>query len=301
MKKSVLLILCVMLLGFSAVSAHADIIYEPYTEFTQSHHCTSSYFWYRYMVSGDKPVTVYVSPEDLREVLTLEPGEIISVNTTYEDGDVTWYFYEISPNAGKVSGWIRGTDLERIYDSDLFFEDHKSEIHASVTLDITDLTDLACCYYPGGQFMRNLTGEVELEKNNSPDKATLDFLQSWTDEDGNVWGYLSYFYGGVNGWVCLSDPLLEHVEVSKEPVLLRDVRKDVPEETETPDETSSEEKDETPAETSAEPSQEPSTENGEIPPEKNIRPLLIILPAALLAVLISGLLLFFLMKKKKKG
>ena len=89
------------------------------------------------------------------------------------------------------------------YDSESFFEEHSAEISTgSRTLAVGEDNGICVYEYPGsGELRRQGLGAYGGDGSENVELTTL-----YTDPEGRDWGYLGYFYGRVNGWVCLSDP-----------------------------------------------------------------------------------------------
>ena len=245
-------ILAVFVLLFS-VPAYADIIYEPNDDFYQQHidECETTYYWKTYKVISDSSGSVVRSPEDDTVLREYQPGEFFSTNTSYQSGDTIWYYIPNFDHSDKA-GWISNAGIEQVYDTDCFTEDHISELQGTVKLDIKGLKEITFCAYPRGhqietRILQNLTDEV------------LECGKSYTDREGKVWGYCGYFYGSVNGWVCLDDPTLANTDTA-DPLTISEVRGESPSgqetetdtETDTVNESTKEEEDTSKPETSSE-------------------------------------------------
>ena len=208
-----------LLLLLLPCAAHADIIYEPFEDDFYAEHsfeCESTYHWRRYQTAPDVPAPVMQSPLSQLQIDTLQPKSVITTNTTWVKNGEIWYYWGDILNPGS-GGWINGEYLTRIYDADLFMEDHRTDIASMhYSLPVSELNGLYVCYFPGGELME---GDFSYAFHELQNRSDLVFDQTYLDMDGRLWGYLSYLYGSVNGWICLDDPNLETVKPADEPVL----------------------------------------------------------------------------------
>ena len=283
------------------VRAYADIIFEPDDDFYRQHsdECKTTYYWKSYKVISDSAVPVVRSPEDDTVLGEYRPGEFFSTNTSYQSGDTIWYYIPNFDHSDKA-GWISNAGIEQIYDTDCFTEDHVSELQGTVKLDIKGLKEITFCAYPGGRvidtrILQNLTDEV------------LECGNSYTDPEGKLWGYCGYFYGSVNGWVCLDDPNLANTDTA-DPLTISEVRGGSPEEQETETgtenelikgeeitskpETSSETIESSVSDTTAEETKEPEKTNG------TVNPFIVVGILAGTAVLTAAIVLIVVLKRK---
>ena len=297
-------ILAVFVLLFS-VPAYADIIYEPNDDFYQQHidECETTYYWKTYKVISDSAVLIVRSPEDDTVVGEYKPGVFFSTNTSYQSGDTIWYYLTDFDHPDKA-GWISNAGIEQIYDTDCFTEDHISELQGTVKLDIKKLKEITFCAYPGGHQI-----DTRILQNQTDETLTCE--GSYTDREGKVWGYCGYFYGPVNGWVCLDDPTLANTDTA-DPLTISEVRGESPSgqetetdtETDTVNESTKEEEDTSKPETSsetiessvsdtnAEETKEPEKTNG------TVNPLIIVGILAGTAVLTAAIVLIVVLKRK---
>ncbi|MBR6405528.1 MAG: hypothetical protein IKS18_04940 [Lachnospiraceae bacterium] len=293
-------ILAVFVLLFS-VPAYADIIYEPNDDFYQQHidECETTYYWKAYKVISDSAVLIVRSPEDDTVVGEYKPGVFFSTNTSYQSGDTIWYYLTDFDHPDKA-GWISNAGIEQIYDTDCFTEDHISELQGTVKLDIKKLKEITFCAYPGGHQI-----DTRILQNQTDETLTCE--GSYTDPEGKVWGYCGYFYGPVNGWVCLDDPTLANTDTA-DPLTISEVRGESPSgqetETDTVNESTKEEDDTSKPETSsetiessvsdtnAEETKEPEKTNG------TVNPLIIVGILAGTAVLTAAIVLIVVLKRK---
>lgn len=202
MKRFLSLMLAVLLSLSLAAPAYADIIFEPSDSFYESHMDECDYYNRSCYANGQKGyVEVYSSPKSSRVEAVIPNGVLYWISWSWNG----WGYIEYNPDNlngsyGDKSGWIKLDELFLRYDSTSFFEEHSSEIaEGQATLEISESDVFYAWLYPGsGELIR------ELSAYNGDD--TIEFSQLYTDSAGRLWGYLSYFYGRVNAWVCISEP-----------------------------------------------------------------------------------------------
>ena len=300
--------LCVLFAFFVlvlSVPSYADIIYEPYDDFYQQHidECETDYYWKTYKVVADSPVSVVRSPEDDTVLGEYKPGKLFSTNTRYRNRDSIWYYCPNFQQSDKA-GWISGSGIEQLYDSDCFREDHASEIRGAVKLDLKELKGITFCAYPGGRMTETRSLGLQGIADGITDE-TLECSNSYTDPEEKLWGYCGYFYGSVNGWVCLDDPELSNTDTA-DPLTISEVRGGSPAETETETstvresteetskpETSSEVTETSEFDTTAEETKEPEKING------TDKTFIVVGILAGTALLTAAIVLIVLLKKKK--
>ncbi|MBU5625608.1 hypothetical protein KQI82_01500 [Oscillibacter sp. MSJ-2] len=115
--------------------------------------------------------------------------------TTGTDGDLmSW---KTGDDGG--TGWVRMSEMTVRYDQRSFEEEHGADFAAYGGGYDSLLTDQTLCLYeyPGsGSFIGEIKGDQDYP---------VAFSETWTDEDGQVWGHVPY-HMGMRGWVCLHDP-----------------------------------------------------------------------------------------------
>lgn len=200
-----LLALCLTCLMLAAltVPAAADVIWEPNDLFYNTHADECDYIRYRrYMTNSDAGyVYQYQSPASSITVSSQPNGTEISLAWLYtDDKGETWGL------TNDETGWYRLSDLSLIYDCQEFLTDNKDKCvpydDSFETIAATSERPVVTWTYPGG----------ERSSNKITDERTTEHIQlMYTDENGLVWGYISYMYGMRDFWVCLSAPFDENV------------------------------------------------------------------------------------------
>lgn len=190
-----------------AIPAAADLIWEPEDAFYERHRDECVYENRVYELAGyDGSVTLWSAPNGtvLEE---LPNGGQGTVQFRWSGDSVEWgYLYNVLED-WQEGGWVPMDDLALVYDSRQFLEDHASEI---VEGDPAPADfDFAVCYsYPGGP----VSGNLREHKEYAPFSKTFTTL--YTDENGLRWGYVGYYMGRRDSWVCLDDPRNEHLDAA---------------------------------------------------------------------------------------
>lgn len=213
MKKIFTFTICALLTLAMCFGAWADIAYEPRDDFYEKHWDECAYENRMYYINGENGYTVgYVSPtsNDVRAVFPNSGPYYVSY--TYSAGEV-WGCIEYDPDTlenaylNASSCWVKMSDLVNDYDCESFFDNHKDEIeHRDVSLTLSAGETAAAWKYPGSGILVDTIGVY------SGDSEDIMFSQIFTDPQGREWGYLSYYYGHRNMWICLSDPFSESLE-----------------------------------------------------------------------------------------
>lgn len=201
MKKFTILLLTLILFSmFTLPAVHADVIWTPddnsfYTDHAEE--CTivdGSY-------TSKNGVSIYKSPLDATAASTLAANTQIHIDIIYTADDGTqWGVHQ--PGDNKASGWVRLSDMEKIYDSNDFIDDHKSEftIYANELDDYVIRDQLVVWAYPQADRTVSVF-DKDVDISQWHDTQT----HVYTDPNERKWYYTPYFYG-VEGWVCIDDP-----------------------------------------------------------------------------------------------
>ena len=205
MKRLITLVLAVILvLGLSA-AAYADILWIPDNLFLNQHweECPRMDRSYRALTE----VTVYASPEDSTVMWTISEGEPWRLYYTYEDSNGNlwgclekWEFGE--------TGWVPMAYMELVYDYISFAEEFGDEF---ITLDKVgqlpeEFRDDVVMFwsYPGSQ----IADEFDLGQ--WAGEYYPEYEAVYEDTLGRRWGYVNYYMGCRNFWICLDDPTADY-------------------------------------------------------------------------------------------
>lgn len=190
-----------------AAPVSADVIWEPNDSFYERHRDQCSYVGRLYETAGyEGNVSVWSAPNG-HTVQTVENGLEVNIQFIWKDGPVQWGYLSY----GQTEGWVPMGDMSKSYDSQLFLEEHSARLEVLAGPVPVDFTEAVCYRYPGGPVEGKLTEEKEYQ----PFSET--FTQIYTDGNGLRWGYVGYYMGQRDLWVCLDDPSNEHLDTAVTP------------------------------------------------------------------------------------
>lgn len=205
MKRFFSTVLAMLLLAALAVPALADVAYMPPDNFLEKHMEDCNHENRTWYTNGEEGyVLVYSTPTGGAEV-AVPNGLGYSVSWTYDNGK--WGCIEYDPQDpsvsmwGGASGWVKMEEMTAAYDARAFDEDHAAEYKTTepVALEVPPDGTIYGYKYPGsGIVVDKLGGDWA----NDP----LEFTTLFTDPAGRDWGYIGYYRGHRNFWVCLDEP-----------------------------------------------------------------------------------------------
>jgi hypothetical protein len=100
--------------------------------------------------------------------------------------------------------WMQMSELALIYDYQEFEADFGSEFQE---YDGRGKFTKVCLYnYPGGVYVWTWDPGQEISE---------AFSHVYVDADGRNWGFIGYYMGRHNQWVCLDDPLNENLGIGE--------------------------------------------------------------------------------------
>ena len=200
--KRVLTLLFILVLSLSlGMSALADVIYEPEDDFFEKHRDECYYENRVYIADGEEGhATVMKNPKSNKTMEELPNGTEVYVGWMWgKDGG--WALLE-----GR--GWVRMSELTVKYDGISFTQEHGAEFLYLEEWEFLDLTDCDCVQlwrYPGDEApFTSLSWKGEdAWFREAPDDLSFNTIY----ESGGVrWGYIHYYYGYRDCWVCLTYP-----------------------------------------------------------------------------------------------
>jgi hypothetical protein len=218
-------VLSVILLALlTCLPALADVIWEPNDDFYNKHRDACTYENRSYTAAGaDGAVTLRREPGSKKAVATVKNGGVLRVGFTYTDANnVKWGVVEASlDKAGnvmadysgqRVTGWTRMSDLSLVYDYISFAEEHQNEFkpYEGSYEEFKAVDNVVFWTYPGSGV--TVGSPRELEDN-------FKLSDTYTDADGRLWGFVPYYYGIKNVWVCISDPSGAELKVTTSPAV----------------------------------------------------------------------------------
>lgn len=209
----------VMLVSLLGSYAFADVIWEPENDFYSSRSNECEYVNRDYYANGENGYLEIFSKPGGKSLGFAENGELFHVQFSYVAGSDIWGLAEYGEDGDKLesrgdgdssTGWFKLDDAELKYDSQSFREDHEADF-TDFDGDYTYLlntNNIVIWTFPNsGKTCGNLDGISE----------DFEIQSVYTDLDGLEWGYVSYYYGTKDFWICLSDPTNENIAAKDVP------------------------------------------------------------------------------------
>lgn len=187
----------------NAMSVQADAIWEPRSEFYEENASECYYNNRSYTAEGPNGVVkVYVSPENATVVDTMENGTKVYISFTYVDDDgIEWGVVENYSDESKT-GWVPMDYMEVVYDYISFSQEYAASIvnENGVLPEKYAGQTVKVWAYPSAWVPRDIV--ISAEEKNLP-----QYSQTFVDETGLKWGFIGYYYGMKNMWICLDNPV----------------------------------------------------------------------------------------------
>jgi hypothetical protein len=213
MKKTIAIIFtCALLFAALSICAFADVMWEPtqdndfyYENFDQMEYENRMYY------ANDKSGYLeFFSEPGGDSIGYMKNGEEFYLGYIYDDGDELWglasyavgedgYFINADTFEANTA-YIKMSGTTVVYDSAEFIKDNGPFDQLDVDLsELIATPGILFWTYPGSGKL--VTGEegMDLDEN-------FSVSYGYTDVDGKTWGYVEYYYGIRDSWVCLSDP-----------------------------------------------------------------------------------------------
>lgn len=208
MKKLAALLLSLLLVFSMAVSAAADLLWEPRDPYyhEQTGYPRSSLYCVYYVPEG-LTSTVYRSPADPTVLAVLEPGTRIYVGFSLTIDGEEWGVGTVAGDSD-VEGCFRLGRVQREYDHEAFRQDHLDQLAETDTtfLYAEDVSqELLFWRYPGSGEITITIAKERLPDRQNPDDSPIGIQYIYADDEIGTWGYVSYYYG-TKGWIYLDDP-----------------------------------------------------------------------------------------------
>ncbi len=201
--KKMMSILTVMLFWMlCVVPVRADMIWEPNNDdFYVNHRDSCHYVNRNYTADGpEDKVIVYKSPENPAVVTTWENGHVANIYYTWTDENgIVWGMNNNWET--NETGWMPMEYMDVVYDY-ICFEEEFGEHFVEETVTISEEYANISVYfwsYPGAETYL----EIPMPEN-AADMPQCS--KTFVDEEGRKWGYIGYFRGTRNKWVCLDEP-----------------------------------------------------------------------------------------------
>ena len=197
---TVLLALCLSFL--LAVSAFADVIYEPEDDFFEKHRDECHYEDRVYIASGENGyASAKKNPTSKKAEWEIPNGTEVYISFVW-DQDGGWGLKD-------SHGWISMSELTVKYDGISFAQEHGREFRYLDEWEFLDLTDLDCLHlwrYPGDTEPFDTLGGSGQDYWWGWPPEEMSFNTIYEDPEGRRWGYVNYYYGLRDFWVCLTAP-----------------------------------------------------------------------------------------------
>lgn len=204
MKRTLSLILALVLVLALSPAVRADVILEPQDSFYNQHRDECRYIDRSYYADGpDGSVTVYRNPENAAVVEKLDNGTEVWISYIYTGKDgIAWGFCE-HYGEDHWTGWMPMDYLLLKYDSIAFQEEFAARIiDASGEVPTYGENRVHFWGYPGSD---TLWAAMVIDECYQP-----QYMQTFTDDAGRKWGYVNYYMGIRDVWVCLDDPTADY-------------------------------------------------------------------------------------------
>lgn len=204
MKNLMTVLLTLLMVAGLSVPVFADVIYIPEDPFLEEYLNESQRMDRAYRALTE--VTVYESPESDKKLGTLAKDESVFIYYVFTDArDNQWGYcerYNSETYDLQFSGWLPMAYMELVYDYISFAEDYGdtfrneegqlSEAYADDTVWFWN--------YPGSE-----SGDP-FDMAAWADDYLPEYHNIYQDEQGRSWGYVGYYYGHRNFWICLDEP-----------------------------------------------------------------------------------------------
>lgn len=181
-----------------ALTAHADVIYMPVDTFFDSHMGDCEYVNRSYIANGPGgKVTFYTSPENSTLEGTVPNGEYVYVSYIYTAPDgLRWGCAELWDDwKTTLDGWVPMDYLVKIYNSTDFWNEFGDRITDEGGMLSPSAEPVYFWSYPGSESME---ADMALEEEYLP-----EYWGTFVDDAGRKWGYIGYYMGIRDCWVCL--------------------------------------------------------------------------------------------------
>lgn len=202
MKKMTRILMVMLCWVVFVLPVRADVIWEPHNDdfYTKKReNCRLVNRSYTADGPEDK-VIVYKSPENPSVVDTWENGHVANIYYTWTDEKgIVWGMYNDWET--NETGWVPMEYMEVVYDY-ICFEEEFGEHFVDESVAIPEE-----CAGTGVYFWSYPGAETYLEIPMPETAADMPQCSpTFVDEGGRKWGYIGYFRGTRNKWVCLDEP-----------------------------------------------------------------------------------------------
>ena len=207
MKRLCSLFCSLVLLCALAPAAYADILWTPQNTFFERHENECTYVGRSYYANGSEGyVTLWDAPDGRTVCAQYENGCQLRVYWQYKD----WGCISVWGDEGSVDGWVPMADLVLIYDYLSFEEEYAGQIsdYSGQFAHYEGSSDgFTFWEYPGAPQPKLVWDYDDIIPILTGSEGKESYISKvFTDENGLTWGYIGYFFGNRNSWLCLDDP-----------------------------------------------------------------------------------------------
>lgn len=206
--------ICVMLVSILSGVALADAIWEPNDDFYMSNAEKCQLVNRDYYANGTTGYLEIFKKPGGASLGFVENGKLFHIQFSYESDGEAWGSVEYKKENDKLfpsnydseasAGWVNMSELILKYDY-LEFENEFGSSFVPYSGDYSALKNaekVVMWTFPGsGETIDSIEGIED------------DFAVGsvYTDPSGTQWGYVGYYYGMKNFWICMDDPANENL------------------------------------------------------------------------------------------
>lgn len=221
MRKVLSIFLTLLALLALCVPARADMLWEPYGNiFYDKHFGSCDYIGRDYYANGAEGfVTLWDAPGGSVVEAQYENGTRLCVYWQYKD----WGCITVFMEKGKhIDGWVPMKDLYLVYDHISFeeeygayFKPYDGQFDGSGLKDGDEIWIWEHPLSYGPKDTLKISPDWDfLEQLQGSTGSPSAFSQTYTDQNGRIWGYVGYLYGYRSFWVLLENPTCDGIMTS---------------------------------------------------------------------------------------
>jgi len=194
--KSVFTLTILTFLLTATLFAGADGIVEPENDFYNQHRDECVYLGRSFVNAKYNSVSIKNEPDAHDDIGIIKNGETVYLEYSCLFDGAYWGMSQY-----RYNGWVKIDQLLVLYDYVAFEEDHFDEFYEyNGAYDELRNAGAAIAWpWPGSG--------IPLFTIESIDTEHFKALHVYMDDAGREWGFVPYYYGNGNIWVCLNDPL----------------------------------------------------------------------------------------------
>ena len=178
----------------------ADVIDSFENDFYKQHESQIVYLDRHFVANGkDGSVSIKKAPGTNNEMAALQNGEEVYIRSScLYDGNF-WGF------SMDHAGWVLLDQMLVLYDYVAFFEDHFKELYSyeGDYMEIRKKQSAIAWPWPGADKALSIYEDIDMQ--------SFSVLSAYKDVKGREWGFVRYWYGQSNIWICLSEPLNDKI------------------------------------------------------------------------------------------